>query len=403
MATIKLTLDKRRAYSDGRNPLIIRLTSDGKSTSIHLGIKLFVQEWDSKKQRVLKKHPNQPTLNLHLMNVQLEFEQKIIQLLANNSQLELTELKQLLVKGEAPEDFEFYPFALKQIENLKIQGRYGNAQSYITATNRLIDFTNKKLKLTEINYQLILDFDAYLASTGVGVNGISAYMRAIRALLNKAGKLGLYDVNLYPFNHYKIRTQKTVSRSESIETIIDIKELKLEKRGEKDDARNIFLLIFSLIGISFMDLVRLRKKDVVNGRIVYKRMKTGKLYSVKLSQLTNSILEQYEDNGSQYLLPQFRLDGVEEAKIRDKVQLGLKSTNRYLKQIGVELGLGAPLTTYVARYSWANIAKANGYTKDLIAEALGHSYGNSVTGIYLDGYGDEVIDSANEHLISLLD
>lgn len=49
------------------------------------------------------------------------------------------------------------------------------------------------------------------------------------------------------------------------------------------------------------------------------------------------------------------------------------------------------------------VTKANDYSKDLIAEALGHSYRNSVTGIYLDCYGDEIIDSANEHLITLLE
>ena len=97
------------------------------------------------------------------------------------------------------------------------------------------------------------------------------------------------------------------------------------------------------------------------------------------------------------------LDGVNKSKVREKVQLGLKSTNRYLKQLGKELELGQSLTTYVARYSWANIAKSRGYSKDLIAEALGHSYGNAVTGIYLEGYGNEVIDLANETLVGLLD
>jgi len=32
------------------------------------------------------------------------------------------------------------------------------------------------------------------------------------------------------------------------------------------------------------------------------------------------------------------------------------------------------------RYTYANIAKQLGYSKDLIAEALGHEYGNKVTG-----------------------
>ena len=57
------------------------------------------------------------------------------------------------------------------------------------------------------------------------------------------------------------------------------------------------------------------------------------------------------------------------------------------------------ITTYYARYSWANIAKGLGYSKDLIAEALGHEYGNKVTGIYLDHYDNATLDSMNEKLI----
>jgi len=48
----------------------------------------------------------------------------------------------------------------------------------------------------------------------------------------------------------------------------------------------------------------------------------------------------------------------------------------------------------------ANIAKSLGYSKDLIAEALGHEYGNSVTGIYLDNYSNEMIGEANANVIA---
>ena len=40
-----------------------------------------------------------------------------------------------------------------------------------------------------------------------------------------------------------------------------------------------------------------------------------------------------------------------------------------------------------------------GYSKDLIAEALGHEYGNSVTGIYLEQFDLKVVDNMNQALI----
>jgi hypothetical protein len=78
MATLKLTLDKRRMYNDGSHPLIFRLTHNRKSTSIHLGIKLYKKEWDKSKLRIRKCHPNFKHLNLELRKRQSELELTLI-------------------------------------------------------------------------------------------------------------------------------------------------------------------------------------------------------------------------------------------------------------------------------------------------------------------------------------
>jgi len=77
---------------------------------------------------------------------------------------------------------------------------------------------------------------------------------------------------------------------------------------------------------------------------------------------------------------------------------GYKLCNKYLKRICDLCGIEETVTTYVARHSWATSAKRLGYSKDLIAEALGHEYGNRITGIYLDDYDLEVIDEMNERV-----
>jgi integrase len=400
MATLKLTLDKRRKYKDGRSPLILRLTADSISTSIHLGIKIHIDEWDEKKGRILKKHPHFQELNLHLKNTILKNEQKILEIEALHPRIIVTELKRLMLNDD--EIMTFKKFADDHINNLQIQKRYGNAQSFTTALNKMVAFAGTQLQFSQIDYGFIKRLDNHLSSKGISANSIASYMRAIRVLLNSAGNLKYYDMENYPFKHFKIRTQKTASRAETIQTIQKIKSLKLKTSTEHFHARNVFLLIFSLIGISFMDLVLLKKSNYSNGRIIYKRRKTGKLYSVKVTPLVKELLAFYHSDSTDFLLPQFGQDSHDESRTRHMVNLGLKSTNRYLKQIGEQLELPVPLTTYVARYSWANIAKSNGYSKDLIAEALGHSYGNAVTGIYLEGYGNEVIDSANESIVSLL-
>jgi hypothetical protein len=97
-----------------------------------------------------------------------------------------------------------------------------------------------------------------------------------------------------------------------------------------------------------------------------------------------------------YLISYFKFDNVLKSEVRTEEGLRLKSCNNQLKKIGKTLELPIPLTTYVARYTWANVAKSLGYAKDLIAEGLGHEYGNRITGIYLDNYGSDVIDEMNQ-------
>lgn len=402
MATLKLTLDKRRKYKDGRSPLILRLTAKGKSTSIHLGTKLLEAEWDNNKSKVLKAHPNCKELNLHLKKQLLEYENKLLLAEVKNQSAKLIELKNKLIGKSEPIDKLFVPFANEQIVSLVKQDRFGTAQSYQTTINQIKSYKGIQIEFDDIDFTFIKGFELYLSTNGVSVNGIAVYMRAFRALLNIAINSNHYNVTKYPFKQFKIRTQKTVSRAIPIESIKAIYNLNLEHNAEQLHARNIFLLIFGLIGISFMDLVLLKKSNIKNGRIIYKRRKTGKLYSIKITPMITDIFKEYNNDSSEYLLAQFGLDTCPESKIRHQVNLGLKSTNRYLKQIGDELKFDSPLTTYVARYSWANISKSNGHSKDLIAEALGHNYGNAVTGIYLEEYGNEIIDEANTKITSLI-
>ena len=63
------------------------------------------------------------------------------------------------------------------------------------------------------------------------------------------------------------------------------------------------------------------------------------------------------------------------------------------------LAFNEGLTSYVFRYTYANVARKLGYSKDLIAEALGHDYGNSVTGIYLELFDQQTLDAMAEHIL----
>jgi integrase len=160
------------------------------------------------------------------------------------------------------------------------------------------------------------------------------------------------------------------------------------------------MLIFQLRGINLKDLLMLTNKNIKNNRIVYKRAKTGKLYSIELLPETKQLLEFF--NGKNTLLG--FLDEVfdnlhNQLESVERYSQCRKNINAHLMQIGQELNLSIPLSTYVFRYSYANIAKQLGYSKDVIAEALGHEYGNSVTGIYLEMFDNQKLDEMNNKIV----
>lgn len=402
MATIKLTMENRHPYNDGRYPIIFRLTTNQKSSSIYTEIKLYKSEWDNLKGKVTKLHPNSNELNLKIKKQQYELEKKLLELGSSIDDLTVKDLKEALLNEKKTAKITFYEFAVKEIQDQRDQERYGNADSYETAVNRLVKFTGKSILLYKITYTVISDFDIQLIKEGLSRNSVAVYMREIRALLNKAIKKELLDKNNYAFSNFKIKTEKTVSRAITKNHLEKIKSFPLEEGSKFWHCRNIFFLIFNLIGISFIDLALLKHSSLQNGRVVYKRRKTGKIYSIKLTPDAQRILNIYRNEGGKYLISYLSIDEVSKEEERDAIHLKLHVCNEHLKILGKKLELPISLTTYVARYTWANVAKSLGFSKDLIAEALGHNYGNSVTGIYLDNYGNDVIDQMNEKVTAMV-
>ena len=72
-----------------------------------------------------------------------------------------------------------------------------------------------------------------------------------------------------------------------------------------------------------------------------------------------------------------------------------------MKTIAKMVGVDIPLSMYVARHSWASIAKARGVPLSVISEGLGHEK-ESTTLIYLSTLDSTIVDKANNMILKLL-
>ncbi|MEZ4887829.1 MAG: site-specific integrase [Chitinophagales bacterium] len=400
MATLKVVLDTRKTKKDGKYLVKIRVTHHRKSWYYPIDIYILEKYWDASKERVKRQYPNAKLLNLKIRDTYTQVETQLLELERSNPNYTLNDIKNLFTEQEPEIPTTVFSFADDIIQQMKQAKRIGNAQSYTNGIVKLKEYVGGKeaFSFEEIDYNFLCEWEANLLGGGLKVNSVAAYFKAIRAIYNRAIKAGIVDRNLYPFDEYRIRTEKTVNRALSKEQIQLIEGLDLAPDTAISRARDYFMLSFYLIGINFRDLAFLTIENLHKDRIIYKRAKTGKIYSVKLLPQAKLLFDKYHEVNSSFLLPiiSSKYSGDLEKQVKVAKEAVKNVNSRHLRKIAVMLDFKEQLTTYYARYSWANIAKKLGYSKDLIAEALGHEYGNKVTGIYLDNYDKELIDEANE-------
>jgi integrase len=250
--------------------------------------------------------------------------------------------------------------------------------------------------LSCINSELILAYEAYLKRAGVCLNTSSFYLRNLRAVYNRAVDLGLVEQQ-YPFKYVYTGVCKTIKRAISLDVIKKIKALDLSTRPTLDFARDMFLFSFYTRGMSFIDMAYLRKKDLCGNVLSYRRRKTGQQLFIRWEKCMHDLLKKYDTSNSIYLLP--ILKPAKDLDIRKQYQYSAHNINHSLQIIGDMLGIR--LTLYVARHSWASIARNKQIPISIISEALGHD-SEQTTRIYLSSLESNTIDKANCMILKLL-
>lgn len=228
-------------------------------------------------------------------------------------------------------------------------------------------------------------------------NTTSFYMRTLRAIYNQAVCEGL-TADVQPFRKVYTGIDKTTKRALSIAALKRIKSLDLSKNPRLNFARNLFLLSFYLRGISFIDLAFLRKSDLQDGYLTYCRRKTSRLLSIRWEAEMQQIVDKLPASQTHYLLP---IIGEENEMEHKQYRNQKQCINRRLKVIAELSQLSMPLTMYVARHSWASIARSQDIPIAVISEAMGHD-SKQTTQIYLSSIQIDRIDEANSSIIRLL-
>lgn len=288
----------------------------------------------------------------------------------------------------------FIRFLEGTILRLKELGKVRTSETYTAAYRNFMCFRNGvDVRLDEIDADLMELYESYLKRRGVSMNTVSFYMRILRAAYNRAVEKGLTGQR-YPFRYVYTGVEKTLKRALPMKSIKAIKRLDLSSSPSLGFARDMFLFSFYTRGMSFVDMAYLRKKDLQGGILTYRRRKTGQLLAVRWERCMQEIVDKYALAESDYLLPIIK----KKEDDRKQYQSSLHAVNHNLKKISSLARLPVGLTMYVARHSWASVAKNKHIPVSVISEGMGHSSENT-TQIYLASLDNSVIDEANRSIL----
>jgi len=361
--------------------------------------KIFPEEWDDRQSKPIPFYKERADI-IHLIAQRLAQDMKrldgiIAELCSNGNGFTADDV---VGRFNAPINGQsFFGFMDEVICRLRRLGKVRTAETYTSTLHSFRCFRNgEDVMLDEINSDLMMEYEAFLKSHGVVMNTISFYMRILRAVYNRAVEKEL-ATQCYPFKHVYTGIDKTIKRAIPLEAIRRIKELDLSLNPNLDFARDMFLFLFYTRGMSFIDMAYLKKTDLHDGVLSYRRRKTGQPMSIRWENCMQEILDKYPVNETGYLLPIIKTSDGERLQYRNMQRL----VNNKLKEISKMAGLRMNLTMYVSRHSWASIARSQHIPLSVISEGMGHDSENT-TQIYLASLDNSMIDKANEMILKKL-
>ena len=358
--------------------------------------RLFVHEWNEVESSIIITNSSRQH---YLTSIEERIDWDIKRLQSIINQLENKRVKynagDIISTFQRKDKQSLFNFMQGVIAQLQKMGKQRTSETYRCTLKSFMQFReDKDVLLEDIDSDLMLMYEAYLRGRGLTKNSTSFYMRILRAVYNRAVEKDL-TTNRNPFKHVYTGIDKTIKRAIPLKAIKQIKNLDLSLQASLDFARDMFLFSFYTRGMSFIDMAYLKKKDLSNGILSYRRRKTGQQLFIRWEKCMQEIVCKYDNPRSEFLLPIIKRADKDN---RLQYQSTLRFVNNHLKSIVALLNLEIPISMYTARHSWASIAKSKNIPISVISEGMGHD-SEMTTQIYLASLDNAVVDRANAQIL----
>ena len=197
---------------------------------------------------------------------------------------------------------------MKQVaKGLQMEGNFGTAHVYRSSLNAIIAYRGKgDFTFHEVTPEWLKGFEIHLRGRGCSWNTVSTYLRTFRAVYNRAVDCrgAVYVPHLFRSVYTGTRAdRKRALDTEDMQKVFTKLPQSSVVTSDMRRTQELFVLMFLLRGLPFVDLAYLRKSDLHDNVITYRRRKTGRPLSVTLTPEAMAILKRYmnRDSSSPYL------------------------------------------------------------------------------------------------------
>jgi len=415
MANLYLYLDKRFPNKQGCGSLKLTLSHNGAVVYSPLDIHVRPDEWDAEHQQVVGR-PDKKFLNVLIKKRMSECTLAFQRIMLRRDIVDFTpkQILDMVVRGtdtaDDPGDADYVLPVYN--EYITLAKKPNTAASYRASLKNLIEYADDidTLRFRDLTVSWIRRYQNWLTGErGMETNGANVYMRNLRTVFNHALR-HQYTRARYPFRDVDMSTTEPDKRYIKWEDFLTWVSYPVD--DNRVFYRDLFMLSFYLCGIRPVDLLYVKKEQVVDGRLVYwpEKLNGKKKMSIKIEPEAWEIIRKYP--GKKYLL--------EIMETRSDYKAFMQHWNRALKAVGEDevtkhegkmgrmynttrhIGVIPYITCYYSRTQWASFAYNElGIPMDVISQALGHRSGLRVTNFYVKR-SNALVDDANRRMIDML-
>ena len=390
--TAAIHFDTRRAKSDGKFPLKIRITYLRERKYYKTGYDVSLEEWD-------KMHGQKPRKEIKDIREKVSDQLKQVEAILDGLELFSFKMFERQYQSKSSKPLELVEAFTQYITELEEQGRIGTAASYHCSMVSLVGY-GKRIKLTDISPEYLNGYEQWMLKKGSSITTIGIYLRSLRAIINIAIQEGHMKPDQYPFGRrkYLIPGSKNIKKALTLEEISKLYYYPAIPDEVEDKARDFWIFSYLASGMNFKDICLLCGSNIQQDFIIFHRAKTERTKRtnpipivVVLNDDLRRIISKWGNRNSkpdEYIFPVLAAEMTDYVK-RDKIKQFTKNTNKWLNRICGKIGIKARVTTYAARHSFSTILKNSGTPIDYIKDSLGHS-STLTTENYLSSYPDAV-------------